>query len=260
MFLDQTPVFWLTAVLAVLLVGVSKGGFGGGAGVAATPLLALTLPVPEAAALLLPLLIAADVAAVYHYRRRFDARELAWLLPSAFVGVLLGALLFGRFAADEALLRRLIGLLALAFVLYGVLRRALLRRLETRPLARPWALPLGLLSGFASTLAHVGGPPATVYLLPRRLGREVFVGTSAVFFFVLNLVKLVPYALLGLLQVGDLGVILALLPVVPCGIVLGVALNRLVGERAFSLIVYALLFVTGLELLGALRALARLVG
>lgn len=260
MLLGYPPAFWLSAVLAVLLIGVAKGGFGGGVGVAATPLLALTLPVAEAAALLLPLLIAADIVAVWHYRKRFSAPHLRWLLPSAVLGVLLGALFFGAFAANERALKLGIGIIAIGFVVFQGLRVGMLRHLERRPLSRFWALPLGALSGFSSTLAHVGGPPVAIYLLPQRLEKDRFVGTNAVFFFALNLVKLVPYALLGLLHLGQAHAVLALLPLVPLGVLLGVLLNRITSERTFTRIVHGLLLVTGLELVSGRSLLGLLLG
>lgn len=103
--------FWLFAGLAVLLIGVAKAGFGSGIGVAATPLLALVLPVVEAAALLLPLLLVADVFAVRHYRGTFDRSNLWLLLPSAAVGIVLGGLFFERFIEQERVLKVGIGLI-----------------------------------------------------------------------------------------------------------------------------------------------------
>lgn len=258
MLLGFPLAFWITAVLAVLLIGVAKGGFGGGVGVAATPLLALTLPVGEAAALLLPLLIAADVVAVYHYRKRVSRAHLLRLLPGALLGVLLGALFLGQ--VPERALKAGIGALAIGFVAFQLVRRRLLERLAAGTPSPAWAAPLGALSGFASTLAHAGGPPVTIYLLPQRLPRERFVGTNAVFFFVLNLVKLIPYALLGLLAPDSLRADLVLLPVVPLGVALGIVLNRAVSERAFGIVVHALLLLSGLELLSGASLLGWLLG
>ena len=123
--------FWLFAGLAVFLIGVAKAGIG--IGVATTPLLALVLPVVEAAALLLPLLLVADVFAVRHYRGTFDRSNLWLLLPSAAVGIVLGSLFFERFIEQERVLKVGIGLIALAFALYQLLRGALASALELRP-------------------------------------------------------------------------------------------------------------------------------
>ena len=195
--------------------------------------------------------------AVYHYRQRVSWAHLVRLLPGALLGVLLGALVLGQ--VPERALKAGIGVLAIGFVAFQLVRRLLLERLAAGALSPGWAAPLGALSGFASTLAHAGGPPVTVYLLPQRLPRDVFVGTNAVFFFVLNLVKLLPYGLLGLLSLGNLQVTLALLPLVPLGVALGVVLNRAVSERGFTVVIHALLLLSGLELLTGVSLLGWLL-
>ena len=107
---------------------------------------------------------------------------------------------------------------------------------------------LGGAAGFTSTLAHAGGPPATIYLLPQQLPRNIFVGTSVIFFFILNLVKLVPYGMLGLLRVGNISTILILAPLTFLGVQLGVWLNRRFSDKYFTYVIYVLLLLTGIEL------------
>ena len=121
------PQFWLAAVSTALLIGVSKAGFGGGPGVIATPLLSLVMPVPEAAALLLPILLLADVFAVRHYYDQVDKQSLRVLLPGALLGILLGALFFRQFSDQDRVLKLGIGVIALAFVLYQAVRSRILR-------------------------------------------------------------------------------------------------------------------------------------
>jgi uncharacterized membrane protein YfcA len=241
--------FWFAAVVAVLLIGVAKAGFGGGVGVIATPLLSLTVSVAEAAALLLPILLVADVFTVYHYRQEVSVPHLRASLPSALIGIVAGSLMFAFFRDNERVLEIGVGAIALAFVLYQALRARLERSLEGRAPSMLWGMPLGALSGFTSTLAHVGGPPFVIFLLPHRLSRRLFVGTNGVFFFVVNLVKLVPYALLGLLTIGNLPTTLVLLPLAYLGVRLGRFLNARVSERAFASIVYLLLTLTAVQLL-----------
>jgi uncharacterized membrane protein YfcA len=246
---DYTPLFWVAAVLAVLIVGIAKAGFGGGIGFIATPLIALTTSVADAAALLLPILIVIDLLSIRHYRGIYDRRSLKLLLPSAIVGITLGALMFNALRDNDEMLRRALGLLAVLFVVYEVGRTALLGALEGRRPSRPAGVFLGVLSGFGSTLAHAGGPPATMYLLPQQLPRQIFAGTAVWFFMVVNLVKLVPYSLLGLLRVGNITTILLLIPVGFIGVWLGVYLNRNFDQLWFNRIIYLFLFLTGLELL-----------
>ncbi|UCH26115.1 MAG: sulfite exporter TauE/SafE family protein [Trueperaceae bacterium] len=245
---DYSTTFWLVAVLAVLLSGVTKAGFGGGAGVIATPLLALTIPVGQAAALMLPILIVIDILSVYQYRRAVDRVNLRMLLPGAIAGIVLGALFFSSFSDQERLLKFGVGILALAFVLYRLLLNAIVRVLGAARPSPLWASVWGAISGFTSTLAHVGGPTLTIYLLPQQLPRHLFVGTSVWFFFVVNLLKLIPYALLGLLRVENLPVTLLLLPLAFIGVRLGVTLNRAFNERWFHLFIYTLLILTGVQL------------
>ncbi len=245
---EYPAVFWCCAASAVILVGIAKAGFGGGVGVVATPLLALAIPVADAAALMLPLLIACDILAVAHYRTRFDGRSLWLLLPGAAGGVVLGALFFGFFRDNERLLQIGVGLLAVAFVAYQAARALITGILARhRPRAVEGAL-WGALSGFASTLAHAGGPPVAVFLLPQRLPREIFVGTTAIFFAVVNLLKLVPYACLGLLRAGNLRTTLVLAPLTYVGVRLGVFLNSRFTDAWFNRLVYAILLATGLQL------------
>jgi len=241
--------FWLLADLAVVLIGASKAGFGSGVGVVATPLVALALPVADAVALLLPLLLVGDLFAVRHYRRSYDRASLRLLLPSAAVGIVLGSLFFDLFSEQERVLKIGIGVISLLFVLYQVTGGALSRALGRRPPNRTLGVAFGAVAGFTSTVAHVGGPPLTMYLLAQNLSRRIFVGTSAWFFLIVNALKLIPFTILGLLVARNLLVVAILLPLVYLGIRLGLVLVRVVNERSFNLVVYALLTLTAVQLL-----------
>ena len=246
---DYPNYFWISAVLAVVLVGIAKAGFGGGVGVIATPLMALTIPVADAAALLLPLLIIIDLITVRHYYRTFDKPSIRILLPSAIAGIIIGALLFSVFSHNEQVLRMGTGLLSMAFLAYQARRSLLMGALEDRRPPKPVGITLGALAGFASTLAHAGGPPVSVCLLPQGLACRLFVGTSVVFFTVVNLIKLVPYGALGLLRVGNLTTILLLAPLGYLGVRLGLYLNRRFTDVWFTRVIYVLLFFTAIQLL-----------
>lgn len=245
---DYPPYFWYTAIAAVTLVGIAKAGFGGGVGVVATPLLALTIPVPEAAALLLPLLIIMDLFSLYFYRSRFDRASLNLLLPAALVGIALGAFFFSYFSDNERILKIGIGVIALLFLLFQAGRAIIFGVLEKYHPPLAVGLLLGVISGFGSTLAHVGGPPANMYLLPKKLPRDLFVGTNVILFTILNLVKLIPYSYLGLLRVGNITTMLVLTPLCFVGVWLGLYLNRRFTDYWFNWFVYSLLLMTGLEL------------
>jgi uncharacterized membrane protein YfcA len=240
---------WLLAGLAVIVIGISKAGFGSSVGVVATPLISMVLPVTEAVALLLPLLLAGDLFTVRHYRRTFDRPNLGLLLPSAVIGVVLGSLFFDRFTDQERVLKIGIGVVSLVFVIYQATRVAMSKVLKVHSPNRTIGALLGTFAGFTSTIAHVGGPAVIMYLLPQNLNRRVFVGTVAWLWLIINSLKLIPYGILGLLSLNNLLVVAVLLPLVYVGIRLGLLMIRLFSERAFNLFIYALLTLTGIQLL-----------
>jgi uncharacterized protein len=245
---DYPLAFWYIATVAIIFVGISKAGFGGGVGAVATPLMALTISVADAAAILLPILIIADIFSLRHYHASYDKKSIALLLPGAVVGIILGAAFFGYFSSNERVLRMGLGILSLLFVAYQLARAVIQGALvKSRPPAFVGVI-LGAAAGFTSTLAHAGGPPATIYLLPQKLPRHIFVGTSVVLFALVNLIKLPPYYMLGLLRVGNITTVLLLAPLAYLGVQLGIYLNKRFSEVWFNRIVYTLLCVTGVEL------------
>jgi uncharacterized membrane protein YfcA len=182
-------------------MGVAKAGFGGGIGIVATPLLALAMPVSDAAALMLPLLIACDIFAVRHYYNSFDGKSVKRLLPGALLGIGAGASFFGYFSQHERILQVGLGVLALLFVLFQLSRAFVLGAAEKRHPGVLEGVLMGTISGFTSTIAHAGAPPVVVYLLPQQLPRNLFVGTTVVFFATINLIKVPPYWGLGLFHI-----------------------------------------------------------
>jgi uncharacterized membrane protein YfcA len=238
------PWFYAAAIPAVLLVGISKGGFGSGAGIFATPLMALTIPIPQAAAIMLPILIVMDGVGLWAYRGKFSRENLRLILAGGVLGIGLGALTF-RYLSD-AWIRLALGAISVGFVLhyYGL-------RAGARPASpsRAKGFFWSTVAGFTSTISHAGGPPLSIYLLPLRLDKAILVGTTVIFFAVINLVKLVPYAWLDLFDPRNLSTSAALAPLAPVGIWTGYHLARRVNEVVFYRICYGLLFVVGLRLL-----------
>lgn len=244
----------------MILIGISKAGFGGGVGAIATPVMALTISVTDAAAILLPILIVADLFSLRHYWNVYDRPSLRRMIPGALVGILLGALFFGYFSDNERTLKLILGIVSLVFVAYQLTRSLILGSLiKSKPPTWAGSL-LGGVAGFTSTLAHAGGPPATIYLLPQQLPRAIFVGTSVIFFFILNLVKLIPYSALGLLRVGNISTILVLAPLTFVGVQLGVWLNKRFSDRYFTYVIYAMLTVTGIELVSGVSFIHMIFG
>jgi hypothetical protein len=246
--LIREPLFYALAIPVVLVVGISKGGFGGGVGMIAVPALSLAIPLPQAAAILLPILCLMDLFAVTAFRGTYSTPNLRRLVPAALLGIGAGTLAFG--VLDERWLRAIVGVIAVAFAMQWVVQVA--RGHGRMPRGRtPGALSgvlWGTVTGFTSTLAHAGGPPASVYLLPQRMPPTLYAGTMVVLFTLVNYVKLVPYAWLGQLSDANLATSLVLAPLAPIGVRLGRWLHDRIDEQLFYRVAYGLLLITGLKL------------
>ena len=201
---------YAVAVPAVIFAGVSKGGFGSGAAFASASILALVVEPGVALGLMLPLLMLMDVVTLRPYWNRWSWPDARLLLMGAVPGVVLGALLYR--IADPNLFRLLIGAISLGFVAWQAASRAGLIRARERPMPI-WAGGLaGLVAGFTSFVSHAGGPPAAVYLLSRRLDKTAFQATTVLLFWMVNVVKFIPYAFLGIFTVQTVVMDLLLAP------------------------------------------------
>lgn len=244
----EDPLFYGLAIAAVMIVGISKGGFGGGLGTLAVPLMALAVAPQQAAAIMLPILCVMDLMAVWAYRHSWDRRNMWIMLPGALAGIAVGGLTFAYLDAD--MVRILVGTLAVGFFAFEAARRWIFD--PDRPPAEPRVLRGSFWSavgGFTSFIAHAGGPPVNIYLLPQRMPKTLYQGTTVVFYFVINYVKLIPYALLGQLSFGNLTTSAVLLPIAPLAMLAGLWLHKRVSDRLFYVICYGLLLVTGMKLL-----------
>jgi uncharacterized protein len=238
------PAFYFAAVPAALLIGLSKSGFASGFGALAVPLMALTVTVPQAAAITLPVLMVADAAGLQRLWRERDPALVRLLLPAGLVGILIGALLFGVMAPKTV--SAVVGALTLLFLAQRLLFPP---SKDGRP-ARRWVGHLaGVASGFTSFISHAGGPPIAAYLLPLRLDPLRLSGTTAVFFATINAAKVVPYGLLGLIDLRNMTTALLLVPLAPLGVWLGVWLTERVSAEAFYRLAYLGMFLTGSKLL-----------
>jgi uncharacterized protein len=251
MFPDYPAAFYPVAVFAILITGISKGGFGQGAGGLAVPLMAIFIAPPEAAGIMLPILCAMDLFGVYAYRRTWSREHLRIMLPGALAGIALGGLAFGLLPVSA--IRLLLGVIAVTFALNQWLRlteriaaRMTAHRRKPGPVA---GIFWGGVSGFTSTLAHAGGPPFAIYMLAQKVDKTLFVGTSAVFFIVVNYVKLIPYYFVGQLSVGNLTTALLFSPLAPIGVWFGVWVHRRISQKIFLDASYALLLATGVKLI-----------
>ena len=239
------PMFYAIAAPALLVMGISKGGFGAGIGILAVPLMTLVIPPVQAAAIILPILCFMDLFGLWAYRRSWDAVNLKIMIPPSVVGICLGALSFGLL--DERWIGLMIGVIALVFTLNRWLGRPVpAAGLEPGRLRGSfWAMT----SGFTSFLSHAGGPPANVYLLPQNLDKTVYVGTTVIFFAFINYTKLIPYAWLGILNTDNLLTALALSPTAPIGMLLGMWLHKRIEPAPFYRVCYFFVFLAGLKLI-----------
>jgi uncharacterized membrane protein YfcA len=244
--LIQDPLFYAAAIPAVLIVGISKSGVGGGSlGILSIPILSLVASPAVGAAIMLPLLIAMDIMGLVTFRGKGHKRNLRILIPAALVGIAVGALTFNY--TSDAMLRGLIGVLSIGFVLQRLAGRG--RALAPTQPSLVKGGVWGAMSGFTSFIANAGGPPFVIYLAPQQLDKLVFVGTSVIFFSVINAVKVLPFFWLGLFDARNLTTSLALLPLAPIGYWLGLQVLRKVNQQRFYQIVTTALFVAGCKLL-----------
>jgi uncharacterized membrane protein YfcA len=238
------PSFYATAVVAILIVGVAKGGLAGGIGIIGVPLMSLTIGPVRAAAIMLPILMAMDVFALRAYWRQWDAGNLRYMIPGAVLGTAVGTLTFRYLSADA--LRILIGVIAVGYSLRWFFP-------ERQRIAQSASFGRGTfwstLAGFTSFGVHAGGPPIHVYLLSQRLDKTTFQATTVAFFFLINWFKLGPYAWLGQLDLSNLTTSLVLAPLAPIGIGLGSWLHRRIDESWFFGLVYGSLLLIGSRLI-----------
>ena len=239
------PYFVTVAVIAVLVVGLSKAGLLGSLGMVGVPLLTLVMPARDAAGMMLPVLLAMDVIAVWTYRKDVDWRILRVMLPGAAVGTLLGWALWTVVSDAGVLL--FVGVVTLLFILDALL--PLRKKLEGLPPSRFWGNFWGGFAGFTSFISHTGGPPFQIYVLPQRLTPAIYSGTSAFFFAIVNSAKLIPYFFLGQLNVHNLQLSAALIPVGLVGVLAGVWLVRRISMKWFYRIAYWLVFLLSLKLI-----------
>ena len=239
------PLFYAIAIPVVLLSGISKTGIPGLFGGMAVPMLSLVIPPLQAAALMLPILCFIDLFGLRAFRGVYDRRNMPMLLAGLAIGIAAGMLVFTLVPRD--FMRVVIGTIAVAFALNNIFGWA-----RNRPrAAASW--PRGVfwssLSGLTSFVAHAGSPPIMAYLLPQRLDRRVYVGTTVWFFFASNYAKIIPYAYLGQLDLTNIATAFVLLPVVPIGVKLGVIIQGKLDEKVFYQISYWVLFALGVKLL-----------
>jgi len=237
------PAFYAVAIPAAVLVGIGKSGVAGGFGILAVPLIALTMPVPQAAAIVLPLLTVGDFFGLAALIRERDRALLRVLLPAGLCGTAMGFLLFGVLTPKTV--SAVLGLMTLLFLVQRTVSRSGAR---ARVVPKWFTALAALVSGVTSFVAHAGGPPIAIALLPMRLAPAVFAATTTVYFTTLNASKWLPYAWLGLIDATNMLSALALAPFAVLGVWLGLKLLRRLPALWFYRLVSAGLLITGLKL------------
>lgn len=246
MELLSDPMTLALAVIAVVILGLAKGGFSG-LGALATPLLALSLPPVTAAAVLLPVLMVQDVVSVWSYRKTWDGWIVGWMLPGAVAGIALAAGLAA--AVPEERLLVVLGIITLVFGIYRLwIERG--GRIVAASSSPGWVGTLfGVAMGFTSQIAHAGGPPFQMWVTPRRLPHEVFVGTSSLTFAAVNWMKVPSYVLLGSFDRQVLEAAALLFPLAIIATLVGVWLVRRMDTARFYTLIYLLMVALGLRLI-----------
>lgn len=240
----DNPIFWLCAVIAVIITGISKGGFGGLA-LFAVPIMSLTILPTQAAGIILPILVAMDAISVWIYRKFWNKALLLKILPGAFLGIIIGGLLAGY--VNDQVIRICVGLISIGFPFYAIFKPK--GRADILYNNKPLGVLFGTAAGFTSFLAHAGGPFFQAYAIPQKIEVRVHAGSSVIFFAVLNFVKLLPYGMLGQFDKTNLTTSLILLPLAPVGVLIGAWMVKKVNQQLFYRIIYTMIFIAGVKLL-----------
>jgi len=247
----RDPVPILLASAGILLMGFSKAGFGGGLGILTTPLCVLAFaklgkPPVFAIGFVLPLLVIADAASLYHYWNKWEFSNLRFLIPGVLVGVLVGVQLINRFSARQ--LNVSIGVISMAFVVFQFTKEKIFAAEGKFAPNHTVGIPCGIVAGLTSTFANGAGPVISMFLIPQGLPKEIYVGTSALIFCFINWIKLLMFIPKHIVTLETLRADVPYLLLIPIGVGLGVWLNRRVPERWFIRLVYLFTFLTGLHL------------
>ncbi len=255
---QYSPTEFAAIGISLLLLGMNKGGFPVGS--IAIPLLVLVWPSQSDAArgavgFMLPMLCLMDIVAVTLYRKEIEWKKLLHILPGSLLGVAVASALFvsehnALVAVSDKVLKIAIGLLGLIFVGYFAIRKWIFARLHHAQEPN-WTAGTGygIAAGVTSTLAHAAVPVMQMYLLPQHLPKLRFAATMAAYFFVLNLVKMVPFSLMGRIQADNLKLGLVMLPVLPLGVLLGHALVKITKQHHYIAFIYVVLFITSILLI-----------
>lgn len=245
---ELPPWAWILLAVAAVAIGLAKTAIPGG-GILPVALFATALPARTSTAALLLLLIVGDMFALIAYRRHAHWQTLLRLAPAVVVGLLAG---FAFLAiGDDGVVRRAIGVILLAMIAVTLWRR---RRRSKTDAATPShgivvASSYGSLAGFTTMVANAAGPVMSMYFLASRTQVMTFLGTSAWFFAIVNIVKVPFLASIGLFSAPVLLMDAALVPLVVIGALIGVHVAHRMKQQIFDRIVIGLTIIGAVFLL-----------
>jgi uncharacterized membrane protein YfcA len=237
--------FFIAVVPAIILFGIAKSGLGGSIALISIPLMTIAMPLTEALGIILPILIFSDFIATYKYRKEFDLGTLKLIVPFAALGIVIGSFTFSYFSED--LLKFIIGLMGFLFAGHYFLFKKNKEAKSEKNLIKGGIC--STIAGFTSFCVHAGGTPTSIYLLPLRMRKEIYVGTRIIFFTFVNLIKLPLYINLSMTNLETFKQSVVLFPVALLGILIGYKLLKIIEEKLFYNILYTLIFVTSTKLL-----------
>jgi uncharacterized protein len=259
------PLFWGFVAAAIVIQGISKSGFAGGAGILSLPLMMLVMPVDKVAATLLPLLILCDLNAIYHHRRNKDWAVILRIFVPACFGIVAGAVVWWKIGQEgvafySVLIKRMVGVIAILFGLYIIAKDRSMAWVSRHRAGPKTAVAAGILAGFTSTIAHAAGPIVSLFVYSQGFGKTLFVGTVAWTFTLINLTKLPFYAYTGLIQADVLLFDACLVVLIPLGSWLGHWMHHRVSEWWFSRIIMVLTLGAGVQLLFNVQVVQGVIG
>tara|TARA_B100000579_G_C22832754_1_gene856915 strand:- start:1679 stop:2410 length:732 start_codon:yes stop_codon:yes gene_type:complete len=234
---------YLFAAIGVFFFGIAKGGFAGPISMLAIPLMSLVMSPLKAAGILLPLLVLMDIIAIFIFWKKWDVKILKIIIPASIIGIIFGTFTFQYTTENQ--IRLIVGIITILFVIISVVQKNNLLLRPTKIKGYFWAGT----SGYTSFLIHAGAPPMNFYMLPLKLDKITYIGTATYAYFIINLVKLIPYYYLNLLGPSNLRISFYLIPIAIISVGIGYYLQKIISEKIFFNIIYILLFVSGLKLI-----------
>ena len=238
-------VFFLTVVPAIILYGIAKSGLGGSISLISIPLMTMVMPLNQALAIILPILIFSDFIAVYRFRKNFDLNTLKLIIPFAGIGIFIGSFTFSYFTED--LLKIIIGMMGFLFAGHYFLFKKNKEFRTKKNFIK--GMICSVIAGFTSFCIHAGGTPTSIYLLPLRMKKKNYVGTRVMFFTFVNLIKLPFYLHLSMVNIKTFTHSVILLPLTIIGIFIGYKILKIINEKLFYNFLYILIMLSSTKLI-----------